>query len=114
MSSNPKIGLERHAQTVLTGLAAALIAWVGVGVSTQGKDLAVLSERVISLQSQMAILQNFASEPRFTKDDYYVLNRPLEQDITGIKAFLEKRADYLERLERRVTDLENQNARKKR
>jgi len=112
MSTKP--GLERHAQTVLTGLAAALIAWVGVGVSTQGKDLAVLSERVISLQSQMAILQNFASEPRFTKDEYRSLNSPFEQDIVNIKAFLDKRADYLERLDRRVTDLENENARKKR
>jgi hypothetical protein len=98
---------ERHGQTILTGIVAGLICWVGVNVSNQGKEIAILNERVINLQSQMVVLQNFAREPRFTKDDFYNLTRPYEQRIQELETRLNKRSDWSEGVDRRITILES-------
>lgn len=81
-------------QSVLTSVVAALILWVGLSVSNQGKAIAMLTERVASLQSQIA---NLHSKPILLREDFVIMVRPMvdsikrnEVDIIGIKDCIEQ------------------------
>jgi len=46
-------GLERHAQTVLAGIATVLLIWVGTSVSDSGKEIVRLQEQVSALSQRL-------------------------------------------------------------
>lgn len=53
MKEREKITLERHIQTVLVGIACALIIWAGHTVSKHGEQLVSLNERMIFVQNEI-------------------------------------------------------------
>lgn len=56
---------ERHAQTIVGVICAALLSWVGVSVSQQGKDIVALQVQMSGLQTQMTAIQS-ATADRYT------------------------------------------------
>lgn len=46
-------GIERHAQTVLVGIATVLLVWVGSSVSDSGKEIVRLQEQVTALSQRL-------------------------------------------------------------
>lgn len=46
-------GIERHAQTVLAGIATLLLVWVGTSVSDSGKEIVRLQEQVAALSQRL-------------------------------------------------------------
>lgn len=46
-------GIERHAQTVLAGIATVLLVWVGSSVSDSGKEIVRLQEQVAALSQRL-------------------------------------------------------------
>lgn len=53
MEEEKSKGLERHAQTVLTGLATVLLVWVGSSTSDSGKEIVRLQEQVAALSQRL-------------------------------------------------------------
>jgi hypothetical protein len=87
---------ERHAQTILTGIVAGLIGWVGISVSQQATSIALLQQSLDQLQRKV---EDFTSEPRFTKNDFHVMISPVVGELSSIKinqSYLEKRVSDLE------------------
>ena len=95
--------LERHAQTILTTVVAGLIAWVGINVSQQGTQIALLQQSVDNLKGQV---HAFAEKPRFTKDDFLLEMRLYENRMKLIEGELTKRSLYMEKTGSRLMQLE--------
>lgn len=88
--------IEKHAQTVLTAIVAGLIAWVGFSVTDQGKILAVLTERVTTLQFQV---EQLSKKPSLSADDFAVMIEPLKGKVL-------MNTDDVYELKKRVTQIE--------
>lgn len=97
---------ERHAQTILTALVAGLISWVGITVSAQERNMAVMAVQINELTKDMDELKSFTRQPRFTKEDFSALMQPYEQRIARNESLLLKRESWMENTERRITILE--------
>jgi len=97
---------EKHAQTILTGVVAALIGWAGMNVSTQGQQIAVLTVQIQALNAQISDLKEFARQPRFTKEDFHSLLQPYVQRIEDNQGKLSKREVWMDSVEKRIRDLE--------
>jgi len=88
--------IERHAQTILTGIVAGLIGWVGLSVSQQATSIALLQQSMNSLQKKVDV---FTSEPRFSKNDFHVMISPVVAEIAAMKinqTYHEKRLSKIE------------------
>ncbi len=89
---------ERHAQTVLSGIATLLVVWVGSSVIDLGKEqakanvqLTQVVKDVGSLQTQMQI----AGSDKYTATD-------ARRDLVAIRDQLAKLEERLDRREREV------------
>lgn len=67
MSNDKSPIWETHMQTILTFIITGLIAWVGVSVSTQRTEIALLQQSMDNLEVQVS---DFTNLPRFTKHDF--------------------------------------------
>lgn len=98
--------IERHAQTVLTAIVAGLIGWVGITVSAQERNVAVMSVQIDTLTKDMDELKVFARQPRFTKEDFGSLMQPYDQRISRNESAVLKREVWSESVEKRLNELE--------
>lgn len=61
-NSNKLPAIERHTQTILTGIVAGLIGWVGISVSQQATSIALLQQSLDQIQRKVEILTPLASK----------------------------------------------------
>lgn len=98
--------LEKHAQTILTGVVAGLIGWVGISVAEQSKQIAVLSEQMNGMKLQIEEFRIFARQPRLTKDDFLILIEPYSQRVEINNEKLLKQERQVSEIEKRLNSLE--------
>lgn len=100
-------GLERHAQTIVGAVVLALVLWVGKTLNEQNLSIAVLNERVVSMQQQLSVFANFMKEPRFTENDYKEKMVPFSQRMDFLEMEMTKRLGLLRDMEERLRRLES-------
>lgn len=84
--------LERHAQTLIGLVVAALLGWVGMTVQDLTTTVARMEEKIVSLERQIDILQANTRD-RYTKQD-------ASRDLGVVQKMLDDHAERIRRLER--------------
>lgn len=95
--------IERHTQTVLTFIITALIGWVGLSVSTQRTEIALLQQSVNSLQTQVT---NFTNYPRFTASDFEREMRLYDRRLDDLEELLKKKNERIAETQSRLKTIE--------
>lgn len=98
--------LERHAQTIIAALILGIISWIGVTVQDQSTKMLVMDERMQNLKSQIEVLTTFASQPRFTKEDFHAEMKSYEMRVNLIEDELRKRVNFMNSTEDRIREIE--------
>lgn len=83
--------MERHTQTLLTGVALALLLWVGLTLNENSKTIARMDQRLISVEKQLGEVKA-ASQGNYTR-------REAEQDRRRMEFSIQKLSERVRALE---------------
>lgn len=87
--------MERHIQTIVAGVAVAILIWVGATLNTATQQTARLEERLSSLFREVQMLREQLGN-QYTRHD-------AERDLSIVRARLEDQQRRLERLESKLS-----------
>jgi hypothetical protein len=84
---NPKNGIERHIQTIVTSITLALLLWTGMTLVDLRDRLARMEEKNVNLQS---LILNFTGD-RFTGSDWKREKEVIEERFQRLERDMERR-----------------------
>lgn len=91
MTNERRTAMERHAQTILTGVITILLAWVGLTLTDSANQIARLEERLVSLGREVQMMRNQLNNQYSYRD--------AERDFSAIRAQIKSNSDRITRLE---------------
>lgn len=99
--------MDQVMKVALVMCSAGIMYLISTTITLQ-RDIALLGQSQQQMQSDMTDVKEFMKAPRFSKEDYTILEKPQNDTLTQIKAEMSVRSQWMDKTDDAITELKAQ------